>query len=145
MMLTVVWNPQRFHMINVLPKDSKFNAGHYISRVLSPLPEVFAAYQDDPKRHVVIRADNARLHCAKTVPMFLDHNSLRRAPHPLDSPDLTLSGFWLFRNLKGVLQEGSFDECDELLSAIQDIFIGVDRETLDGVFQEWMIRLAKIY
>jgi hypothetical protein len=31
--------------------------------------------QDDPRRHFVIHADNATRHCAKTVPLFLDHNS----------------------------------------------------------------------
>jgi hypothetical protein len=42
-----------------------------------------------------------------------------------------------------MLQESSFDEPDELLSAIQEILKGVDCETLDAVFQEWMIRLQK--
>jgi hypothetical protein len=43
-----------------------------------------------------------------------------------------------------VLQKNAFDEpdeIDELLSAIQKILRGVDRETLDAVFQEWIIRL----
>jgi hypothetical protein len=40
-----------------------------------------------------------------------------------------------------VLQGSSFDEPDELLSAIEEMLRGVDRETLDAVFQEWMIRL----
>jgi hypothetical protein len=42
-----------------------------------------------------------------------------------------------------VLQWSSFDEPDKLLLAIQEILRGVDRETLDVVFQEWMIRLQK--
>jgi hypothetical protein len=54
---------------------------------------------------------------------------------------LAPSNFWLFGYLKGVLQGISFDESDELLSTIQEILKGVDHETLDGVFQEWMIRL----
>jgi hypothetical protein len=44
-------------------------------------------------------------------------------------------------HLKGMLQGTSFDELDELLSAIQEILREVDRKTLDAVFQEWMIRL----
>jgi hypothetical protein len=40
-----------------------------------------------------------------------------------------------------VLQGSSFDEPDELWSAIQDMLKGVERETLDAVFQESMIRL----
>jgi hypothetical protein len=45
-----------------------------------------------------------------------------------------------------VLQESLFDEHDQsdgLLSAIQEILSGVGRETLDAVFQRWMIRLQK--
>jgi hypothetical protein len=29
-MLTIVWNPNGFHFINILSKGIKFNAGHYI-------------------------------------------------------------------------------------------------------------------
>jgi hypothetical protein len=91
----------------------------------------------------VIHTDNVRHHCVKTVTQFLDHNVRRQAPHSSDSPDLTLSDFWIFEYLKGVLQGSSFDESDELLSPIHKILRGVDRETLDAVFQEWMIRLQK--
>jgi hypothetical protein len=42
-----------------------------------------------------------------------------------------------------MLEGSSFDEPDELLFVIQEILRGVDRETLDEVFQEWMIRLQK--
>jgi hypothetical protein len=72
MMLTVVWNTHGFHLIDVLPKSSKFNAGHYISHILSPLPEILALYQDDLRRHFVIHADNTRSHCAKTVTQFFE-------------------------------------------------------------------------
>jgi hypothetical protein len=56
------------------------------------------------------------------------------------------SDFWLFGHLKGVLQGSSFDEldeADELLSAVQESLRGVDRETLDAVIQERMIRLQR--
>jgi hypothetical protein len=46
-----------------------------------------------------------------------------------------------------VLHGSSFDKSDEpdqLLSSIQEILTGVDCETLDTIFQEWMIRLQKI-
>jgi hypothetical protein len=35
----------------------------------------------------------------------------------------------------------SFDKPDERLSVIHEIRRGVDRETLDAVFHEWMTRL----
>jgi hypothetical protein len=50
---------------------------------------------------------------------------------------------WLFGDLKGVLQGTSLEGRDKFLSAIQAILRGVDLETLNAVFQEWMIRLEK--
>jgi hypothetical protein len=91
----------------------------------------------------VIHADNAIPHCAKTVAQFLDHNSLRRALHAPDSSDLAPFKFWLFGYLKGVLQGSSFDKADELLLAIQEMLSGFDRESLDAIFQEWMILVQK--
>jgi hypothetical protein len=88
MILTIVWNPPRFHLIDVLLKGNKFNTGHCISHILSPLPEILAPYQDDTGRQFVIRADNARPYCAKIAIEFLDHNCLDRAPHLPYSPDL---------------------------------------------------------
>jgi len=51
------------------------------------------------------------------------------------------SNFLRFGHLKGVFQKSSFDESDELLSASQEVLKGADHQTLDDVFQEWMIRL----
>jgi hypothetical protein len=53
------------------------------------------------------------------------------------------SDFWLFEYLKGVLQGSSFDEPDDFLSAIQKILREIICETLNAVFEEWMIRLQK--
>jgi hypothetical protein len=34
MMVTIVWNPQVFHLVDALPKGQKFNANYYIDRIL---------------------------------------------------------------------------------------------------------------
>jgi hypothetical protein len=36
-MLTIVWNPGGFHLVNVLPKGFKFNASDYVTQILDPL------------------------------------------------------------------------------------------------------------
>jgi hypothetical protein len=38
-MLTIVWNPRGFHLIKVLEKGRKFNAGDYIAEILEPLSQ----------------------------------------------------------------------------------------------------------
>jgi hypothetical protein len=38
-MLTIVWNPRGFHLIKVLEKGRKFNAGYYIAEILESLSQ----------------------------------------------------------------------------------------------------------
>jgi hypothetical protein len=38
-MLTIVWNPNEFHLIDVLPNGCKFNASYYMNKVLSEISE----------------------------------------------------------------------------------------------------------
>jgi hypothetical protein len=118
-MLTVVWNPHEFHLIDVLPNGSKFNAGHYISRIPSSFPEILALDQDDPKKHFWFTLTMPYLILPKRLLMFwitilcTEHLILLiRRSGPSD--------FGFFGHLKEVLQGSSFDEPDELLSAIQE-------------------------
>jgi hypothetical protein len=39
MMITIVWNPTGFHIIDILPKGSKFNTHHYVSAFLQSLTD----------------------------------------------------------------------------------------------------------
>jgi hypothetical protein len=79
----------------------------------------------------VIHADNDRPRCSKTVLQFWitisypEHLILLFGKiQPLD--------LWLSRYLNGVLQGRSFDETDELLSAIQEIIRWVDDRSTIG-------------
>jgi hypothetical protein len=38
-MLTIVWDPRGFHLIKVLEKGCKFNAGYCIADILEPLSQ----------------------------------------------------------------------------------------------------------
>jgi hypothetical protein len=113
-MLTVVWNPDGFHSIDVLPNGSKFNTGHYISHILSLLPEILALYQDGPKRYFVIHVDNTRSHYVKTVTRFsIAIPSAERFILLIRQIWLLLtSDFWLFGYLKEGPQQSSFEEYD---------------------------------
>jgi hypothetical protein len=70
---------------------------------------------------MIVHADNAGPHVAKRVTECMDHSSLKRAPHPLYSPDLAPSDFYLFGYVKHQLQGPEFTEGIELVSAISEI------------------------
>jgi hypothetical protein len=73
----------------------------------------------------------------------MDHNSLKRAPHPPYSPDLAPSDFYLFGYIKHQLQGHEFTEGTELVSAISEILNQIPINTLVDVSDDWMRRLQR--
>jgi histone-lysine N-methyltransferase SETMAR len=93
LMLTIAWNPNGFHLIDVLPKGFKFNASYYISHILGPLSVWRQTQVGRTNRKLIIHSDNARSHTARATSDFMDENAMTRAPHPPYSPDLASSDF----------------------------------------------------
>jgi hypothetical protein len=77
MMVTIVWNPQGFHLIDALLKGQKFNANYYIDRILQQLLEGRSTGRDPG---LIIHADNARSHTARKTFKFCRENRLEMAP-----------------------------------------------------------------
>jgi histone-lysine N-methyltransferase SETMAR len=143
LMVTIVWNPNGFHFIDVFPNGSKFNAKYYTNKILSRVSEWRQETRGGATRRLIVHADNARPHTAAISTSFLEENGMMKAHHPPYSPDLGPSDFYLFgyiiRNLSGT----SFDEGRELLSAIVDNLDFIEKATLNRVFLEWMERLRR--
>jgi hypothetical protein len=92
-MLTIVWNPRGFHLIKVLGKCCKFNAGDYIAEILKPLSRWRSFEAAGNERKVLVHSDNARPHTAKLSTQYFNENRMIWAPHLPCSPDLTPSHF----------------------------------------------------
>jgi hypothetical protein len=92
-MITVVGNPQGFHVIQSLPKGIKWTGRYYSDNILS---QIYALRDVDSYREMIVHADNAGQHLAKCVTEYTNHNSLERAPHPPDSPDLAPSDLYIW-------------------------------------------------
>jgi hypothetical protein len=90
-MLTIVWNPSGFHLINVLPKRFKFNASFYVTQILGSLSDWRRTQVGRTNRKLWIHADNARPHTATVTLQFMQQNAMSRVPHP-PSPILRRSG-----------------------------------------------------
>jgi hypothetical protein len=67
MMVTIVWNPQGFHLVNALPKGQKFNVNYYIDRILQSLLENRSTGRGPG---LIIHADNARFYTARKTFKF---------------------------------------------------------------------------
>jgi histone-lysine N-methyltransferase SETMAR len=90
---------------------------------------------------LIVHADNAKPHTAKSTIEYLQANAMKKAPHPPYSPDLAPSDFYLFGYVKGQLNGCSFTSGDELLSAIESFFDQIEKSILIAVFREWKRRL----
>jgi hypothetical protein len=135
---TIAWNSLRFLLIVTLPKECTFNAEDYRNNILAALTQF---QPEDDGRKLVVHADNARAHTDQKCQTFSEENGLRLSPHPLYSPDLTPSDFFLFDHVKRRLKGIVFPSYEELLDAIGEVVTGTESETLTAMFGHWMERL----
>jgi histone-lysine N-methyltransferase SETMAR len=142
-MLTIIWNPRWFHLIKVLEKGRKFNAGYYIAEILELLSQWHSIEAADNQRKLLMHMNDVRPHTAKLSTQYFNENRMKSAPHPLYSPDLAPSDFYLFGYVKRCLAGLSFEDADQLLVTVEGAFEGIGKVTLQAVFLEWMDRLRK--
>jgi histone-lysine N-methyltransferase SETMAR len=126
-MLTIVWNPHRLHLIEVLEKGRKFNAGYYIAEILEPLSQWRSIEAAGNERKLLVHADNARPHTAKLSAQYFNENRMKSAPHPSYSPDLAPSDFHLFGYVKRCLAGLSFEDADQLLAAVEGVLECIEK------------------
>jgi hypothetical protein len=62
LILTVIWNPHGFHLVDALQKGMKFNGSYYVTRILKLFHEGKKQQAFEATRKLIIYADNARSH-----------------------------------------------------------------------------------
>jgi hypothetical protein len=92
---------------------------------------------------LIVHADNARPYTAKMTSQFMEQNSMKRAPHPADSPDLAPSDFLPLGYVKQLLSGCQFADQDSLLQGASDVLVDIKKVILESVFHNWMERLCE--
>jgi hypothetical protein len=103
--LTVLWNPHGFHLVSLMSKGQKWTSQHYIDHIL---PEICALRDARDRQKLVVYADNARPHLAKRVKRYLEDTNLKSALHAPYPSDFAPSDFFLFGQVKRLLQGTEF-------------------------------------
>jgi hypothetical protein len=142
-MPTIVWNLHGFHLIKILEKRRKFNAGYYITEILESLSQWRSIEAVGNEQKLLVHADNARSHKAKLSTQYFNENRMKSAPHSPHSSHLAPSSFYLFGYVKRCLASLSFEDAYQLPAAVEDVLEGIEKATLQAVFLEWMDRLKK--
>jgi histone-lysine N-methyltransferase SETMAR len=140
-MLTIVWNPAGFDLVNILPKRFKFNASYDRTQILDHLSKWRKTQVGATNRKLFVHADNARPHMGKMISWFMEQNLMERTLRPAYSPNLAPSDFYLFSYVTQLLSQCQFADQDSLLPAVSDILVGIGKVTLKSVFHNWMERL----
>jgi histone-lysine N-methyltransferase SETMAR len=126
-MLTNIWNPRGLHLIKVREKGRKFNTGHYIAEILEPWFQWRSIEAAGNERKLLVPADNALPHTAKLSTQYFNENRMKSAPHPLYSPDLAPSDFYLFAYVKRCLAGLLFEDAEQLLAAVEGVLEGFEK------------------
>jgi hypothetical protein len=76
------------------------------------------------------------------ISLELEHNKIKKAPHPAYSPDISPCNIWLFGFLKEKLKEQELSTSNEIIEVIMTICNDITLKELQGVFSEWTQRVT---
>lgn len=125
-MASVFWDTHGILLIDFLKKGQTMDSDYYVA-VLDRLDN--AIQQKRPHtantKHL-FHQDNAPIHKSMKSKVKLNHVRFELLPHPPDSPDLSPSNFYLFADIKKMLQGKRFASQDEVIAATEAFFEAKD-------------------
>jgi hypothetical protein len=95
-MLTVIWGIDGFCVVDLMTEQHNYSTQSFLSHILEPL--LLVVFPDGHKPHsrrLSLHLNKCRVHRSKASVNSFAENSIIRVCHPLYSPDLTPSDFWL--------------------------------------------------
>jgi hypothetical protein len=126
-----------FHVMDLMISQNQFNSPCFVEHIMMPFAQKI--FPHGRNRHAVrlhLHLENCPVHFSKVPERFCEGNDILRIPHPLYSPDLAPSDFWLFGPIKTAFARAKFDEPEQLLDAISEFLGTRSVEELRAVFDE---------
>jgi histone-lysine N-methyltransferase SETMAR len=152
-MVTIFWSRFGFRLIRlirvirvirILPKGAHFDATYFRDNIVYDIHCTRpTSSEEDDRRKLVLYFDNARSHTAGCITAYCRERRMTRANHPAFSPDLAPSDFYLFEKLKKHMKGCVFEDENELFVSTMIELNKVNREELEVVFAEWLLRLYR--
>jgi transposase len=142
-MLAIFFTSRRLLLLKALQKGTKFNHNYFIDAIFPGLynekrriscEEGFPAFS--------VHLDNSMCHKGNKISEKLAKRSIKRAPHPLYSPDISPCDFWFIGLLKHKMKDREFQSQQVILSAVAKMWNDLTFADVQRVFQEWMERLT---
>jgi histone-lysine N-methyltransferase SETMAR len=95
-------------------------------------------------KRLMVHVDNAPVHNSRMTRNFLEHNPLKKLPHPPYSPDISSWDFCLFGKVKGALIGQDIPDEISLLDAVTEILNRISTDELQRVFRSWIERVENV-
>jgi hypothetical protein len=81
LMVSIAWNPDGFHVIEVLAKGHKSDADFYCSSMRTKPSRKARQFRNETQRELILHTDNVRPQTAKSGIEFCAKRDPRVAPH----------------------------------------------------------------
>ena len=124
---SVFWDAQGILFIDYLEKGRTINSKYYIALLVSLKEEIAKTQPQMKKKKVLFHQDNAACHKSIATMAKLHELHFELLLHPPYSPDLASSNYWLFANLKRMLQGKRFGSNEEVILETEAYFEAKDK------------------
>ena len=111
-MATVFWDAQGVIMLDFLAKKSTITVAYYANLLDQLRTVIREKRQGKLSKGILLQQDNARVHTCKIAMDTVERNGYELIPHPVYSPDLAPSDYFLFPNL-------NFRSNEEVVAALR--------------------------
>ncbi|GBP35774.1 Mariner Mos1 transposase [Eumeta japonica] len=141
LMATIFWDSEGVLLIDYLPKGTTMN-GQYYANLLAQAREAVVQKRRGLSRSAVLQ-DNASVHTARVSRQALKDTGFSQIDYPPYSPDLALSDYFLFSNLKKELCGRRFVDDNQMKMAVESHFDCKEKEYFLGGLKALYTRCEK--
>ena len=124
---SIFWDVQDILFIDYLEKGRTINSKYYIALLIPLKEEIAKKWPQMKKKKVLFHQDNALCYKSITTMAKLYELHFELLPHPPYIPDLAPSDYWLFADLKRILQGKRFGSNEEWISETEVYFEAKDK------------------
>lgn len=121
-MASVFWNTHGILFIDYLEKGRTINSDYYCALLDRLKNEIALKRPHMKKKKILFHQDNAPCHKSMKTMAKMNELNFELLPHPPYSPDLVPSDYWLFSDLKKMLQGKRFQSNEEVIAETEAYF-----------------------
>lgn len=125
-MASVFWDTHGVIFIDYLEKGKSINSDYYIDLLVRLKEEIAKKRPHMQRKKILFHQDNAPCHKSMKTMAKLNELGFHLLPHPPYSPDLAPSDYWLFADLKKMLQGKRFGSNEEVIAETEAYFEAKD-------------------